>query len=248
MTSQHYSNSSLSAIQTADLRPAKTEVPCTAGNYKVKVVQYKLEIKPANPAKQTPEKALDIEKTKLCIKNMVSIRCKIVLKAILQELHLEYSTIELGEVEIIGKLSSEKHAQLKAELLKYGFELLEDKKDVLVQKMKQIIIEMVHYSDELPKLKLSYYLSEKLHHDYTYLSNLFSAVKGESVQHFLIKHKIERVKEMMIYDRLSLTEIAWRQHYSSVAHLSTQFKQITGLSPSEFKHMKDKNLKSLDEL
>ena len=179
---------------------------------------------------------------------MVSIRCKVVVKAVLDDLHLDYTSIELGEVEIMGKLSDEKYEQLRTVLSKYGFALLQDKNDILIQKIKQVIIEMVHYSDELPKLKLSCYLSEKMNYSYNYLANVFSEVKGESIQHFVMAHKIERVKELMTYDKLSLTEIAWRLQYSSVAHLSTQFKNITGLTPSQFKHMKDKHLRALDDL
>ena len=185
---------------------------------------------------------------KLFIKNMVSIRCKMIVKSELENLGLHYIIVELGEVEIKGELSEKKQTRLKAALLRSGLELMEDKKAILIEKIKNIIVEMIHYSDELPKVKFSDYLSEKLNHDYTYLSNLFSEVKSTTIEHFIISHKIERVKEMLVYNEFTLSEIAWKLHYSSVAHLSNQFKKITGLTPSHFKKMKHKRLKSLENL
>ncbi len=179
-------------------------------------------------------------KSKLCIKNMVSIRCKMVVKAVLENLEMNYSNLELGEVEIIGKISDTQHAQLKSDLLKCGLELMEDKKIILVEKIKAVLIEMIHYSDELPDINFSVYLSQKLDLDYIYLSNLFAEVKGISIQQFIITHKIERVKELLVYGELSLSEIAWKLQYSSVAHLSNQFKKVTGLTPSHFKIMRNK--------
>ena len=179
---------------------------------------------------------------KLLIKNMVSLRCKMIVKAELENLGLLITTLELGEVEIKGTPSLKKQNQLKKTLLRFGFELMEDKKSVLIEKIKNIVVEMIHYSDEPPITNFSDFLSEKLLYDYNYLSNLFSEVKGTTIEHFIIAHKIERAKELLIYNELTLTEIAWKLHYSSVAHLSNQFKKVTGLTPSFFKKMKHKRL------
>jgi AraC-like DNA-binding protein len=125
---------------------------------------------------------------------------------------------------------------------------MDDKKAMLIEKIKTIIIEMVHYTDELPKTNFSDYLSEKLKHDYTYLANLFSEYQGTTIEKFMITHKIERVKELIIYDEVNLTEIAWMMHYSSVAHLSNQFKKITGLTPSHFKQLKVKSRSPIEDI
>lgn len=180
---------------------------------------------------------------------MVSLRCKMIVKSILQNMHLHLTTLELGEVELAEEeLSAQQYAELKKALLSYGFELLEDKKSMLIEKIKNIIIEMIHYSDEPPLLNFSSYLSEKLNYDYNYLSNLFSEVKGSTIENYIISHKIERAKELLIYNELTLTEIAEKLHYSSVAHLSNQFKKVTGLTPSFFKKMKHKRLTALENL
>ncbi len=179
---------------------------------------------------------------KLLIKNMVSLRCKIIVKSELENLGLHLVVVELGEVETIEKLSLKKQNQLKTALLKFGFELMEDKKSMLIEKIKNIVVEMIHYNDEPLSINFSDYLSKKLSYDYNYLSNLFSEVKGTTIEHFIIAHKIERAKELLIYNELTLTEIAWKLHYSSVAHLSNQFKKVTGLTPSFFKNMKHKRL------
>lgn len=185
---------------------------------------------------------------KLFIKNMVSIRCKMVVKSELENLGLHYTVMDLGEVVVKEKISSKKQKQLKTALLRSGLELMEDKKSILIEKIKNIIVEMTHYSDELPETNFSDYLSEKLEYDYTYLSNLFSEVKGITIEHFIIANKIERVKEMLVYDEFTLTEIAYKLHYSSVSHLSNQFKKVTGLTPSFFKRMKHKRLIALENL
>ena len=185
---------------------------------------------------------------KLLIKNMVSLRCKMIVKSELEKMHLQFTVVELGEVEITGELSSEQQQELKTSLLKSGLELLEDKKSMLIERIKNIVVEMIHYSDEAPLLNFSSYLSEKLNYDYNYLSNLFSEVKGTTIEHFIITHKIEKVKELIIYDELSLTEIASLMQYSSVAHLSKQFKKITGLTPSHFRQMRDKRRNPLEDL
>lgn len=178
-----------------------------------------------------------VNKMKLYIKYMVSLRCKILVKEELKKLGLHYVVVELGMVEILEDITQEQHDQLKTNLLKSGLELLDDKKSILIEKIKNVIVEMVHYNDEIPKVNYSDYISQTLHYDYTYLSNVFSEVKGITIQQFIIINKIERVKELLLYDELSLTEISYKLHYSSVGHLSNQFKKITGLSPTYFKQL-----------
>jgi AraC-like DNA-binding protein len=185
---------------------------------------------------------------KLYIKNMVCIRCKMVVKEELTKLGLHYTSVELGEAELLENISPTQHNQIKLALLKSGLELMDDKKSVLIQKIKNAIIELVHYSDEPLTIKFSEFLSQKLNHDYTYLANLFSEVQGTTIEKFVIAHKIERVKELLVYDELNLTEIAYRMHYSSVAHLSAQFKKVTGLTPSHFKELKTKRRNMLEDL
>ena len=179
---------------------------------------------------------------------MVCIRCKMVVKDELEKLGLFYKTVELGEVEIMDNMSTEQHDQLKIALLRSGLELMDDKKSVLIQKIKNVIVELVHYSDEPLVVNFSVFLEEKLNHDYTYLANLFSEVQGITIERFIITHKIERVKELLVYNELNLTEIAYLMHYSSVAHLSTQFKKVTGLTPSHFKQLKKKRRSMLDDV
>lgn len=188
------------------------------------------------------------QQMKLLIKNMVSLRCKLIVKSELEKMHLHFLVVELGEVEIIQELSSEQQQELKTSLLKFGLELLDDKKSMLIEKIKNIVVEMIHYNDEPPMLNFSAYLAEKLNYDYNYLSNLFSEVKGTTIEHFIISHKIERAKELLIYNELTLTEIAEKLHYSNVAHLSNQFKKVTGLTPTFFKAMKHKRLIGLENL
>jgi AraC-like DNA-binding protein len=171
-----------------------------------------------------------------------------VVKEELAKLGLHYIVVELGEVDILENISVEQHEQFRAGLLKSGLELLDDKKSVLIQKIKNIIIELVHYSEEPLSLKFSEFLSQKLHYDYTYLANIFSEVQGITIEQFFISHKIERVKELLVYDQLNLTEIAYLMHYSSVAHLSAQFKKVTGLTPSHFKQIKKKRRNMLEDL
>lgn len=177
---------------------------------------------------------------KLSIKYMVSLRCKLLVKEELTKLGLHYVIVDLGIVEILEDLTVAQHDQLKANLLKSGLELLDNNKSILIERIKNVITEMIHYSDDLPEINYSTYISEKLHYDYTYLSTMFSEVKGITIQHFIILNKIERVKELLLYGELNLTEIAYKLKYSSVAHLSTQFKKITGLSPSYFRQLKQK--------
>ncbi|WP_291125105.1 helix-turn-helix domain-containing protein [Flavobacterium sp. UBA6031] len=185
---------------------------------------------------------------KLYIKYMVSARCKMVVKEELKKLGLHFIVVDLGEVDIMENISGEEREQVKAALLNVGFELMDDKRAVLIERIKNVIIEMVHHTDEPIKVNFSDYLSEKLNHDYTYLANLFSEVQGTTIEQFVISHKIERIKELIIYDELNITEIAWKMNYSSVAHLSNQFKKATGLSPSHFKQLKDKRRNQLEDI
>ena len=185
---------------------------------------------------------------KLYIKYMVSIRCKMLVKAELDKLGLHYKRVELGEAEIEENISQEKWNELNIALKKSGIELMDDKKSILIERIKNVIIELVHYSEDPLEINFSDYLSQKLHHDYTYLANLFSESQGTTIEHFLITHKIERVKELLVYDELNITEIAWKMGYSSVAHLSNQFKKITGLTPSFFKKIKDKKRSTLEDI
>jgi AraC-like DNA-binding protein len=185
---------------------------------------------------------------KLYIKYMVSQRCKMVVKEELKKLGLHFIVVDLGEVELMENINQEQREQIKLALLKSGLELMDDKKAVLIEKIKNAIIEMVHYKDELLKVNFSDFLSEKLNYDYTYMANLFSEIQGTTIEKFIIAHKIEMVKELIIYDELNLTEIAWKMHYSSVAHLSNQFKKITGLTPSHFKQLKDKRRNAIEDI
>jgi AraC-like DNA-binding protein len=185
---------------------------------------------------------------KLYIKYMVSHRCKMTVIEELKKVGLQYTAVDLGMVEILQELNEQQRALLKENLLKSGLELLDDKKSILIERIKNLIVEMVHYSDQLPNLNYSEYISNKLQYDYTYLSNIFSEVKGTTIQQFIIIHKIERVKELLLYDELNLTEIAYKLHYSSVAHLSNQFKKVTGLSPSFFKKLKQKRIGNLENM
>ena len=185
---------------------------------------------------------------KLYIKNMVCIRCKMVVKSELEKLGLQYSFVELGVAEINNQILPDQKDQLNAALKKQGLELMDDRKSMLIEKIKTIIIELIHYSDYPLRINLSDFLTSKLNYDYTYLANLFSEVQGITIEHYFIFHKIERVKELLVYDELNLKEIAFKLHYSSVAHLSTQFKKVTGLTPSHFKKLKNKRRISLENV
>jgi len=185
---------------------------------------------------------------KLYIKYMVSIRCKMVVKAALDALGLPYGAVDLGEVEVKGNMTSEQRELLRATLLISGLELMDDKKAILIERIKNTIVEMVHYTDEIPKTRNSVYIAERLNHNYTYLANLFSETTGTTIEQFIIAHKIERVKELLLYDELNLTEISYLMNYSSVAHLSAQFKKITGLTPTFFKQIKRKRRTVLENI
>jgi AraC-like DNA-binding protein len=179
---------------------------------------------------------------------MVSIRCKMIVKSELNKLGLHYRAVDLGEVDIRENINALQREQLKNSLLKSGLDLMDDKKSILIEKIKNVIIEMVHYADEPPKTNFSSYISDKLSLDYTYLANLFSEVTGTTIEHFIIAHKIERVKELLLYDELNLTQISYMLNYSSVAHLSNQFRKVTGLTPTFFKQLKHKRRNTLDNV
>jgi AraC-like DNA-binding protein len=184
----------------------------------------------------------------LYVKYMVCLRCKMIVKEELKKLGLHFVIVDLGMMEILEDITQKQHDQLKENLLRWGLELLDDSKSILIEKIKNVIIELIHYSNELPAINYSDYLSEKLNHNYTYLANIFSEVKGITIQQFIIIHKIERAKELLLYDEHNLTEIADKLHYSSVAHLSNQFKKVTGLSPSYYKQLKQKRTSNLDKM
>jgi AraC-like DNA-binding protein len=171
-----------------------------------------------------------------------------VVKAELEKLGLQYAYVRIGEANIIGDVNQEQLNRLKKNLNKSGLLLMDNKKSVLVEKIKSAIIELVHYTEDQIKVNLSDFLSEKLNYDYTYLANLFSEVKGITIEKFYLTHKIEKVKELIVYDELNLTEIAYKLHYSSVAHLSNQFKKYTGLTPSHFKKLKNKRRQTLEDV
>ncbi|MEY4333385.1 MAG: HTH-type transcriptional activator RhaR [Bacteroidota bacterium] len=171
-----------------------------------------------------------------------------VVKAAAEELKIPYTTIELGFIEVNEKLSESVLEVFKKKLLSAGLEVLDDKKSILIEKIKNVVIEMVHYADEFPKVNFSNYLSEKLGYDYTYLSNLFTEVKGTTIQEYIIMHKIEKAKELIMYNEMSIADIAYTLNYSSAAHFSTQFKKVTGLTPSFFKKLKKQRESDLEDL
>lgn len=179
---------------------------------------------------------------------MVCIRCQMVVKAELERLGMKYIDVKIGEADIIGNIQPEQLEQLDKALKKAGLELMDDKRSILVEKIKSAIIELVHYTEDQIKVNLSDYLSERLNYDYTYLANLFVEVKGINIEKFYLTHKIEKVKELIVYDQLNLNEIAHKMHYSSVSHLSNQFKKITGLTPSHFKKLRNKRRGTLEDV
>lgn len=170
------------------------------------------------------------------------------VKKALDELGLHYILVDLGEVEIKEDITEEERMRLRSALLASGLELMDDQKAILIERIKVAIMDMIHNDNEPLKINSSTYLSEKLNHDYTYLANLFSEVTGVTIEHYIIAHKIERVKELLIYNELSLTEISYMLNYSSVAHLSNQFKKVTGLTPSFFKKLRIRKRINLDNV
>ena len=185
---------------------------------------------------------------KLHIKYMVSNRCKTVVRTALKELGVHFVLLELGEVEIMERLTGEQRESLRNTLEDAGLELIDDKRSILIEKIKNVIVDMIHHSEEMIKVNASIYLSEKLNHDYTYLANIFSQVQGISIEQFTILHKVEKIKELLMYGELNISEISYKMNYSSTAHLSTQFKKVTGLTPTHFKQMKDKRRQVLDQI
>ncbi len=185
---------------------------------------------------------------KIYIKNMVSNTCKFVVKDALNKLNLHFIIINLGEVEIMENISKSQREQLKVSLQRMGLELMNDKKTILIEKVKDTIVEMIHYTDNMIKVNFSDYLSEKLNYDYTYLSNLFSEVQGINIQNFVLLLKVERVKELITYDELTISEIAYKMNYSSVAHLSNQFKKVTGFSPTYYKHLRERRRNAIEAI
>lgn len=179
---------------------------------------------------------------------MVSRRCKIVVAALLDKLGFTHPHVTLGEVDLCADPTAEKLDQIRAGLLESGLELMDDKKSILIEKIKTVIIDMVHHSEEPLLINFSDYLADELSYDYTYLAGMFSEVTGTTIEHFIIVNKIERAKELIIYNELNLTEIAAALHYSSVAHLSNQFKKITGLTPTFFKSLKKKKRTELENM
>jgi AraC-like DNA-binding protein len=176
---------------------------------------------------------------------MVSTRCKMIVESEFSKAGLKCKAIEMGRLEIAGSISQEQMRTVGVALLDYGLELLDNKKSILIERIKNVIIEMIHYSDPPLKTNFSYYLSAKLNLDYTYMANVFSEIQGTTIEQFIIFHKIQLVKQLIRYDELNLTEISCKLHYSSVAHLSSQFKKVTGLTPSNFKNIKIQEYSSL---
>ncbi|MBK5720977.1 helix-turn-helix transcriptional regulator [Dysgonomonas sp. Marseille-P4677] len=189
-----------------------------------------------------------MDNKKLYIKNMVCNRCIMVVKDLLDKLEIVPQSIKLGEVTLEKEIDEKKKELLSRDLEAVGFYLIDDKKSRLIEQIKTLLIKLVHYNDNDLKVNLSEYISEKLHHDYNYISNLFSEVEGTTIEKYFITLKIERVKELLVYDELTLNEIACQLNYSSTAHLSAQFKKITGFTPSHFKKIKENKRKPLDEV
>ncbi len=179
---------------------------------------------------------------------MVTIRCKMIVTSELERLAIGYTSVDLSQVMLNDDLNKSQHDNLKINLLKFGLELMDDKRSMLIEKIKNVVIEMIHYEETIPSTNNSTYITSRIPFDYNYLSTLFSEVQGITIEHFIILHKIEKVKELLIYDELSLTAIAAKLHYSSVGHLSNQFKKITGLTPSFFKNLKEHRRTTLDNL
>ncbi len=184
----------------------------------------------------------------LYIKNMVCNRCIKVVQNELDKLGLETNSITLGEVSFDSELTSVERNMVGEALIPLGFEVIDDKKSRIIEKIKNVIIDLVHYKSDEIKTNLSDVLSQELHHDYNYLSNLFSDVEGTTIEKYFIAQKIEKVKELLVYDELSLSEISFKLNYSSVAYLSNQFKKVTGLTPSHFKKIGTDRRKPLDLL
>ncbi|MBI3239232.1 MAG: helix-turn-helix transcriptional regulator [Flavobacteriia bacterium] len=185
---------------------------------------------------------------KIYIKYMVSIRCKMAVKEALKGLGLHFVFVDLGIVETMEELTPEQWQQLKIVLHRSGLELMDDKKAALVQQTKKLILDLIYNTDEELNMSFTVYLSQQTHQEYPYLANLFLEVQGTTIQQYMIIHKVERIKELIIYGELSISEITWKMNYSSVAHLSNQFKKITGLTPTHFRQLKEKRLQTMEDV
>lgn len=184
----------------------------------------------------------------LFVRNMVCSRCKMIVSEVLEKLNIDFISVELGEIQIANQPTNKQLEKLNEGLKKYGFELIGDKKGRIIEKIKNEIVKLIHHSNDNIKINLSNYIADKLHYDYTYLSNLFSEVEGTTIEKYFIAQRIEKVKELLVYKELSLSEISDRLGYSSVAYLSSQFKKITGLTPSHFKSLKANKRRNIEEL
>lgn len=189
-----------------------------------------------------------MEKTCIYIKNMVCRRCIYTVTEVFQENSVSLLKVELGVVTLAQPLLPDHFHNIQARLEHYGFEVIDDKRMRIVEQIRVGVIELVHHAEEQEKVNLSDYLQQKCHREYSFLSKLFTEMQGISIEKYYIHQKIERVKELLFYDELSVGEIADKLHYSSVAHLSGQFKAVTGLSPTQFKRMKGHALRPLDEI
>lgn len=189
-----------------------------------------------------------MELRKIHIKNMVCPRCIMVVRQILDELGIGYTQIQLGEVELIKDIDTTTREKLSGRLGTVGFALIDDRKSRLIDQIKQLVIDQIHHPQDVTQFKWATLIADALHYDYKYLSSLFSSVEGITLEQYIIKQKIERVKELMIYDEMTLSQISFQLKYSSVAHLSAQFKKITGMNPSEFKGSLDQSRRGLDEI
>jgi AraC-like DNA-binding protein len=185
---------------------------------------------------------------KLYIKNMVCNRCIMVVENELKKMGFHPQNTKLGEVELEKDISVNDKEKISNHLQTLGFELIDDRKSRIIEQIKNTIIDIVHHQNNDNKNNLSEVLSRKLNHDYNYLSNLFSEVEGTTIEKYFIAQKIEKVKELLVYNELSLSEIAYQLNYSSVAYLSNQFKKVTGLTPSHFKQIKNDKRKPLDKV
>jgi AraC family transcriptional regulator len=188
--------------------------------------------------------------TVLLVKNMVCHRCIMAVEAILQSEKIPFHKVVFGEIHLIDAINEDQKSRLKTKLSAVGFELIDNHTSGLIEKIKQLVIKRARNEMDSTenKTKLSIYLSDVIHHEYTYLSSLFSAIEGRTIENYFIEQRIEKAKELLVYDQLSLSEIAFQLEYSSVAHLSTQFKKITGLTPTYFKELGTSKRKALDEV